>query len=172
MIDLTNDMENVHNIERYRKRKQKDDAPITTPTSTKPTNEKPFTSKARAPILDTMTITREEIDAKLQASESRLETRLVSMEANMGQHLQKISTAIDSLQNEATAQSKIVDNRLGGLEDKVKSVSDDAKEAKNAVNNLWWHLLAVGIAFAALAFAIYVFGVDLTFKLFGQINAS
>ena len=78
-------------------------------------------------------ITREEMDAKLEAVEARLETRLVSMDAKL-----------DNLLNE------------------VRQVGSTAKEAKAAASSIKWNVLfaalgGVGVT-ASLVVAFWAIG--------------
>lgn len=85
-------------------------------------------------------VTREEMDAKLQATEARLETRLVSMDAKL-----------DNLLNEV--------RRVGDI---ARDAKDAASEAKAAASSIKWNVLfaalgGIGIS-ASLVIAFWAIG--------------
>lgn len=73
------------------------------------------------------TLTREELDAKLEAVEARLETRLVSMEGKL-----------DNLLNE------------------VRHVGETAREAKQAASTIKWNVLFAMLGGVAISASVIV----------------
>ena len=97
---------------------------------------------------NTMTTTdppsREEVNAKLEAVEARLETRLVKMDT-------KLDVIVDRLQTSAAASNDLREE----LKDTKRELKNDLMETKKAASTIKWNILFTGLAVAGVMVAVF-----------------
>lgn len=107
--------------------------------------------------------TREEMHAKLEATEARLDKSLT-----------EVLSGIDNIRSQVDSQGKILTGRFNTLEGKVGEATSAAKEAKASASTIKWNILFTGLTVAALlfaAFALWTQAVEMTTGIMGTQNS-
>lgn len=107
-------------------------------------------SAASKPREDLMSdISREEVNAKLEAAEARVETRFAILDGKLDRLLDK-SVSMDS---------------------DIREAKDAAIKARDAATSVTWHLIFVALGTIGAVIAIYAFGVQLLDLGSGMVEA-
>lgn len=89
-------------------------------------------------------ITREEHDAKLEAVEARLETKLVTMDAKLDRIGGQISAAVERLSSETM-----------GAKEAAQRAELRADEARSAASSMKWNILFTALGAVAVLVAFW-----------------
>ena len=93
--------------------------------------------------------TREEMNAKLEATESRMVNKLDA-----------IVRSIDSVKDELKSQGTLAGLRFDRMDEKVNDAKAAANEARSASASVKWNILFTGLTVAALCYGAFVMWSD------------
>lgn len=103
---------------------------------------------------------REEYDAKLSASEARIEVKLTAIEGK-----------IDRLSDQIFSLNTFSNERMQNLSRDVGEARDAAKAAETSSSNIKWHILFTALGVVGLVFVmwqVWVQGIEMISGLFSQ----
>jgi hypothetical protein len=93
--------------------------------------------------------TREEMNAKLEATEARMESKL-----------DVIVRSLESVRDELKTQGTIVGLRFDRMDEKVNDAKTAANEARSASASVKWNILFTGLTVVALCYGAFVMWSD------------
>ncbi|MEL6963418.1 MAG: hypothetical protein AAFO01_11710 [Pseudomonadota bacterium] len=99
-------------------------------------------------------VSRDEMNARLEAVEARMDARMSSIDSNLGR-----------ISDQLTASATINTERYTRLTEKIGDAKQSASEAASAARGVKWNIVATGLTVAGVllaVFAIWVQAIEMT----------